>query len=249
MVTCVVSGQIIAEIRPGRVARGAPQGALGGFLESRLRQYVEPSREGTPKGQPVGFSRSKYHATLLGLTSLDLHRQAREAGVAYGVLRKWRTETAFKKAVTQHALAFVTGPLRLLAATALGLESGRAEIRFTTPVAPALAAQFVGDKHLADAKLYGDALLTLAIVDLTHLEPKGDALVSWTPDTARFIAGSLLVDKLLRARGADRSRYRLSSVRRLNAWLQHLLKVSNFSEDTKTVALHVLVLQQAIAAE
>ena len=48
-----------------RVVSNAPPGALGGFLQHKLREYVEPSRAGTPKGEPVGLSKQKYHAALL----------------------------------------------------------------------------------------------------------------------------------------------------------------------------------------
>lgn len=79
-----------------RVIPKAPPGALGGFLQRKLREYVEPSRAGTPKGEPVGLSKQKYHAALLrGMTSLALKQIAREVHVSYDLMRKWDTEDPF----------------------------------------------------------------------------------------------------------------------------------------------------------
>jgi hypothetical protein len=79
----------------GQAFPEAPLGVLGQFIEDRLRHYVEPERAGTPKGEPIGFSRKKFHAALLALTNVDLRKQAKHIKVSYGLLRKWRTEDAF----------------------------------------------------------------------------------------------------------------------------------------------------------
>jgi hypothetical protein len=86
---------------------------LAKFIADKLNTYVEPTKEGTPKGEPVGFSSTKYKATLYRLrervldTSEDLTAQAKELKVSYGLLRKWRSEQDFKDLVSQHEKEFV----------------------------------------------------------------------------------------------------------------------------------------------
>lgn len=83
------------------------KGPLADFIGRKINSYREPSRKGTSKGEPIGFSRVKYTAMLLGLTNTDLRKEARDLGVGYGLLRKWRTEADFKKAMSSHAEEFV----------------------------------------------------------------------------------------------------------------------------------------------
>ena len=45
------------------------KGLLVDFITSKVEGYLEPSRKGTPKGDPIGFSSMKFLATLLALTS------------------------------------------------------------------------------------------------------------------------------------------------------------------------------------
>jgi hypothetical protein len=84
------------------------------FMAGKLNAYVEPAKKGTPKGDPVGFSLAKYKATLFALRervlpdTADLVTQAKELGVSYGVLRKWRSEQKFKELVSQHEREFVS---------------------------------------------------------------------------------------------------------------------------------------------
>jgi hypothetical protein len=82
------------------------------FIDSKLKEYVEPTRMGTPKGEAVGFSLTKYQATLFTLRESlldneDLKAQARRLGISYGLLRKWRSEQSFKALVSQHEKEFV----------------------------------------------------------------------------------------------------------------------------------------------
>lgn len=85
---------------------------LAKFIDSKLKEYVEPTRMGTPKGETVGFSLTKYQATLFSLRESlldneDLKAQARKLGISYGLLRKWRSEQSFKELVAQHEKEFV----------------------------------------------------------------------------------------------------------------------------------------------
>lgn len=73
-----------------------------GWAENRLKSYEEPSRAGTAKGDPIGLSAKKYHASLLMIlhpNALELKDIAKICDVSFGVLRVWRTEAAFKLAV------------------------------------------------------------------------------------------------------------------------------------------------------
>jgi hypothetical protein len=85
---------------------------LARFIDGKLKEYVEPTRMGTPKGEAVGFSLTKYQATLFTLRESlldneDLKAQARKLGISYGLLRKWRSEQSFMDLVSQHEKEFV----------------------------------------------------------------------------------------------------------------------------------------------
>jgi hypothetical protein len=85
---------------------------LPNFIHSKLQHYLEPTKKGTPKGEAVGFSLTKYQATLFALRdnvldAEDLKAQAEELGISYGVLRKWRSEQKFKDQVAKHEEEFV----------------------------------------------------------------------------------------------------------------------------------------------
>lgn len=71
-----------------------------------MENYHEPTRAGTPKGHPIGFSRKKKRAALLMIlynppSGLGLKEIAKIADVSPGVLRLWRIEAAFKKAESE----------------------------------------------------------------------------------------------------------------------------------------------------
>jgi hypothetical protein len=80
---------------------------LNEFIQEKATSYQQPSRKGTPRGEPVGFSWEKYYATLLALTEDSLEDQANKLDVSYHVLRKWRSEPEFKKTVQDHMNVFV----------------------------------------------------------------------------------------------------------------------------------------------
>ncbi|MDA2910425.1 hypothetical protein MYX04_05795 [Nitrospiraceae bacterium AH_259_D15_M11_P09] len=123
-----------------RIVKSAPPGVLGGFIQRKLREYVEPTREGTPRGEPVGFSKAKYDAMVLSnLTALRLQSVAREAGVPYRGLKKWRTEESFLNAIDPLVEEFVVGPFTTAAIVALGIREGL----------PVSAAEQKWDKDIA----------------------------------------------------------------------------------------------------
>src|SRR5262249_19330425 len=76
---------------------------LRDFIRQKVEAYEEPQREGTPRGEPVGLSKVKYHATLLSaLTCLSGKEIAKRLRISYGLLLKWRTEPAFKELLNRH---------------------------------------------------------------------------------------------------------------------------------------------------
>lgn len=85
---------------------------LRSYMKEKVDHYAEPARKGTPKGEPIGLSRAKYEASLLCLYDLKarhdegLKAVAKTLKISYGLLRKWRTEEAFKKAIEEHIEEF-----------------------------------------------------------------------------------------------------------------------------------------------
>jgi hypothetical protein len=88
--------------------RSVPPGALVVFIVRRAQRYVEPERQGTPRGDPIGFSAAKYRASLLTMTRLSLRDVSRATGVSYGVLAKWKTERDFVRQVNSHIVDVIT---------------------------------------------------------------------------------------------------------------------------------------------
>ena len=79
---------------------------LVGFVNEKLDNYEEPQRKGTPSGQPIGFSRKKYTASLWLLTSANTKDIARSVRVSEALLRKWKIENAFKEKIAQNEIEF-----------------------------------------------------------------------------------------------------------------------------------------------
>lgn len=76
------------------------------FIKNRRQGYIEPQRKGTPKGDPIGFSRKKYYAALLCITDMSLSDIAALSNVSYNLLRKWRTESDFLKSIDDNIKGF-----------------------------------------------------------------------------------------------------------------------------------------------
>jgi len=78
------------------------------FIQDKMEHYHEPARRGTPKGQPIGFPRSKYLASMLMLTAGSLKEISKSSKISYGVLRKWLTEPSFKEQIDENYKDFKT---------------------------------------------------------------------------------------------------------------------------------------------
>jgi len=79
---------------------------LADFIKSKVDNYVEPTRKGTYRGDPIGFPTSKYSATLYALYDVTPREIAKILKISYGLLRKWKTEPEFKTLVFQHMEEF-----------------------------------------------------------------------------------------------------------------------------------------------
>lgn len=74
------------------------------IINKKLKEYQEPSREGTPKGEPIGFQRDKYAAALYCLTGLSKREIADKADCNYNSLLAWRSREDFKNQVRENAV-------------------------------------------------------------------------------------------------------------------------------------------------
>lgn len=66
------------------------------FISEKLSSYTEPQRKGTPKGDPIGFSKVKYHTLLLCLDGIKVKDIAAKLHISPNVVSVWRTEDNFK---------------------------------------------------------------------------------------------------------------------------------------------------------
>ena len=77
------------------------------YIDAQLRNFKEPQRLETPKWDPVGTSKQKYHAKLLRFSGKLLGDIAKEIGVNKGTVRNWNMEEDFKKFSLNDARSFV----------------------------------------------------------------------------------------------------------------------------------------------
>jgi hypothetical protein len=76
------------------------------FISNQIASYIEPERQGTARGEPIGLSSIKYRSTLLFLTNLKGKEIAEAVSVSYGLLRVWRTEDPYLTAIERHIRTF-----------------------------------------------------------------------------------------------------------------------------------------------
>jgi hypothetical protein len=89
-------------------------GLLTNFIQSKIKEYKEPSRQGTPKGEPIGLSKKKYAAALSCLTDRNFKVLAKEIKVSHGLFLKWRTEEAFSVCIRDAEQEFIKLFIRLI---------------------------------------------------------------------------------------------------------------------------------------
>lgn len=131
---------------------------LSRFINDRVKHYIEPSRQGTPRGETIGFSDVKYLATLsCGLIQEKQKEIAEELKISHGLLRKWNTEEPFKKLMERHCREFATVFMQNIRERIARREALN-EAYFAQSV-QAIASQSppsMSYEEIADAKLYSE---------------------------------------------------------------------------------------------
>ena len=84
-----------------------PSTLLEKFIRDKIARYKPTERKGTPKGDPIGFSESKYKAALSMILDFYQKEIAAELGISFGVYRKWNTEEEFKSLINELCEEFV----------------------------------------------------------------------------------------------------------------------------------------------
>lgn len=77
------------------------------WSDIELKGYIQPTRTGTPKGDPIGFSHKKYqaaHLMILHPQALKIKDIAKITETSEGVLRVWRMEKEFKKSIEEFGI-------------------------------------------------------------------------------------------------------------------------------------------------
>lgn len=84
------------------------RGFIWEYALYKLNRVDEPKKEGTPKGEKIGFTVKKHFASILvGIKNDKLKNIAKQSDVSYGLLRKWKTEPDFQAAAENHCSEFV----------------------------------------------------------------------------------------------------------------------------------------------
>lgn len=136
--------------------------ALIQFIEAKISRYTPPSREGTPKGDAIGFSPEKYAASLWALTNLEQKQVAEKVKCNYRSLLTWRSQSDFKTLTVQHAAEFATV---LLNKTQLELSQKiKGDAKSFLKIAFVILNKNGLDDSLGDAAIYSEILIQ-AIAD------------------------------------------------------------------------------------
>jgi hypothetical protein len=232
----------IAPIVPGGRA-----GVLGGFIRGRRDTYTEPSRAGTPKGERIGLSGSKYQATLLALTNVPLAKVAGMAHVSYGLLKKWRTEEEFQRQVEKHVHDFLDEPYLVALVVSAVEDHRKSEAQGRLPIEELAKADEAFFDRIAlgfdDIAWYGKELLV-------EIVRRQNALVTrFAGNRDRQLATLILVQADL-LRVADQlawkvplaarlyQRVRLAE-RRVNSAVERLAHADFSHDDRVAVVLHL----------
>ena len=105
-----------------------PKGLLIPFIKEKIENYSAPATKGKPPRT------EKYAAGVLSLISFwDLKEKSKRLRVSYGLHRKWRTESEFKKQETTHAMDFAHRVLIAYAKEKPDLEALDEDAKFSSP--------------------------------------------------------------------------------------------------------------------
>jgi len=146
---------------------------IDNFIYRKIDEYEVPTRAGTPRGEPIGYSAKKYYAAVLCLKTVPVKEMAKMTKVSYGLLRKWRTEDDFKKLVEELSVEFTAEVINHLVARGIKqaeladeyVSRSVEEISKTPP--PELTWN-----EFEDLKFYSEKLMaTIIFVSMKHFGP------------------------------------------------------------------------------
>ncbi len=92
--------------KPFEISPGNKNTLLSIFINGKIADYKEPQREGTPRGEMIGFSNLKYRASLLMITNLKQREISSMLEIPFGTLRNWNSEESFRDLVFMHCQEF-----------------------------------------------------------------------------------------------------------------------------------------------
>jgi len=77
------------------------------FISAKLKAHRKPKKKGVPRGEPIGPSHKKFHASLLMLTRGSQKSIAEKVRSSHSLILKWRTEEQFRQLCAQHMAEFI----------------------------------------------------------------------------------------------------------------------------------------------
>ena len=80
--------------------------SIESFINDKVRSYIAPEKEGVPKGNKIGLSLEKHHASLLLLRIDSLKEIASKVKAPYGTVRNWKKDLEFKRSTSEYADEF-----------------------------------------------------------------------------------------------------------------------------------------------
>ena len=75
-------------------------------ISHSFNSYDEPRRDGTPRGERIGFSKHKWLASGFMLTTKKHREIAKIVGTSHAVIRKWNCEKLFLDVVAMRVRSF-----------------------------------------------------------------------------------------------------------------------------------------------
>ncbi len=157
---------------------------LSEFMTDRFASYDEPSRRGTYKGNPIGFSKEKYTSSLLSMTTMRQKEIAKMLEISFGTVRNWHTQSDYFEMVDKHAHDFANELIQHVAKKISETlerykKDGGEPILYNFP-------------ELKDRKLYGDIIkeiLWMKFFDLVKSESRFSEKSILTLSIAKFTLG------------------------------------------------------------
>lgn len=237
----IIYEYIMSKMLRHRKGEDVPPGRLGAYLEEKLDKHQEPSREGTPRGEKIGFPRKKYLASiLLGITNRKLKEVAEACGVSYGLLRKWRTETDFQEGCENHRHDFVIKIVeRIKEEISIGekLFDDYFNDRGPDPLAPAAEKRLDRyERILIDTKQFKQEVINELNAEVYRIaDVSGDDTAKDKID--RIMLFNRIANVILFAEGNDTLKPDPACLKHLASESRNLLEQNTLSENEKKIIL------------